>query len=100
MEITRRSLVTGLVGLVAAPAIVRASSLMPVKVIPDPPISAIGYGKSPVAEFAELLDEYRRKLIDELTCPAWIVDGDKPIRQIRPDPATLTAFEQLRSELA
>jgi len=33
MIITRRSIVGGLIGLVAAPAIVRAASLMPVKAI-------------------------------------------------------------------
>ena len=37
--ITRRSLVTGLLGLVAAPAIVRASSLMPVKAWADAAIA-------------------------------------------------------------
>jgi len=35
MLLTRRSLGGGLVSLVAAPAIVRASSLMPVKAVPD-----------------------------------------------------------------
>lgn len=34
MSLSRRSLITGLVSLVAAPAIVRASSLMPVKAMP------------------------------------------------------------------
>jgi hypothetical protein len=33
MELTRRGLITGLVSFVAAPAIVRASSLMPVKAL-------------------------------------------------------------------
>lgn len=33
MTLSRRSLITGLVNLVAAPAIVRAGSLMPVKVV-------------------------------------------------------------------
>ncbi len=35
MQIERRSLITGLISLIAAPAIVRATSLMPVKVF-DP----------------------------------------------------------------
>jgi hypothetical protein len=35
MGLTRRTLITGLVSLVAAPAIVRASSLMPVRVVPQ-----------------------------------------------------------------
>ena len=34
IETSRRSLITGLISLIAAPAIVRASSLMPVKGIP------------------------------------------------------------------
>jgi hypothetical protein len=34
--INRRGLITGLISLAAAPAIVRASSLMPVKVIDEP----------------------------------------------------------------
>lgn len=33
LEPTRRSIITGLIALVAAPAIVRAGSLMPVKVM-------------------------------------------------------------------
>ena len=40
---TRRALLTGLISFVAAPAIVRASSLMPVKII-EPEIIQIGYG--------------------------------------------------------
>ena len=39
--ISRRSLITGLISFVAAPAIVRVGSLMPVKVIEDEPILAI-----------------------------------------------------------
>jgi hypothetical protein len=40
IETTRRSLITGLIALVAAPAIVRAGSLMPVKAMPlDGPVS-------------------------------------------------------------
>ena len=35
MLLSRRGLLTGLVGLVAAPAIVRVSSLMPVKALPE-----------------------------------------------------------------
>ena len=35
IETSRRGLITGLVSFIAAPAIVRASSLMPVKVMPD-----------------------------------------------------------------
>ena len=35
MSMNRRSLITGLISLVAAPAIVRVGSLMPVKVMAD-----------------------------------------------------------------
>lgn len=37
--ITRRGIITGLIGVISAPAIVRASSLMPVKTVwwPTPP---------------------------------------------------------------
>ena len=40
---TRRAFLTGMFSLVASPAIVRASSLMPVKII-EPEIIQIGYG--------------------------------------------------------
>lgn len=39
IQTTRRSLITGLIALVAAPAIVRAGSLMPVKQMILPPAS-------------------------------------------------------------
>ena len=42
MTITRRGLITGLATLLAAPAIVRAGSLMPVKAWADP-LAVIGY---------------------------------------------------------
>ena len=40
---TRRAFLTGVLSLVASPAIVRASSLMPVKII-EPEIIQISYG--------------------------------------------------------
>lgn len=36
MTLARRSFITGLISLVAAPAIIRAGSLMPVKVMVEP----------------------------------------------------------------
>jgi hypothetical protein len=42
--INRRSLITGLISLVAAPAIVRAGSLMPVRQMLEPEWMAIDYG--------------------------------------------------------
>lgn len=49
---SRRSLITGLVSLIAAPAIVRAASLMPVKPIPGAWIRRQGivYGRSPAMD--------------------------------------------------
>lgn len=41
---TRRELITGLVALIAAPAIVRAGSLMPVKAITDQVLVTVGGG--------------------------------------------------------
>jgi hypothetical protein len=38
MEINRRRLITGLVGIVAAPALVHAQNIMPVKAFDDNPI--------------------------------------------------------------
>lgn len=38
IKTSRRSLLTGLISLVAAPAIVRATSLMPVKALPVEPV--------------------------------------------------------------
>lgn len=35
LETSRRSFITGLISFVAAPAIVRASSLMPIRALPD-----------------------------------------------------------------
>jgi hypothetical protein len=40
-QLSRRSLVTGLISLVAAPSIVRATNLMPVKVMVEQPIGFI-----------------------------------------------------------
>ena len=43
-ELNRRSLITGLISLVAAPAIVRAGSLMPVKAPEFTPHFLVDYG--------------------------------------------------------
>ena len=58
-ELNRRSLITGLISLVAAPAIVRAGSLMPVKQMIEQPVGFI-HGipiyedyKGPVVYFQE-----------------------------------------------
>lgn len=41
--LSRRGLITGLIALAAAPAIVRASSLMPVKVMESDPFALLHY---------------------------------------------------------
>jgi hypothetical protein len=51
----RRSLITGLVSLVAAPAIVRATSLMPVKtMIEDPRHYYVGRGRLMICTVADV----------------------------------------------
>ena len=55
MTLSRRSLITGLVSFVAAPAIVRATSIMPVKAWTIYPL----YGASPARTSMELLREQR-----------------------------------------
>src|SRR5690606_36744651 len=100
MQITRRSSVTGLVGLVAAPTIVMASSLMPVKVTAEPSVITPLAGNSHLPEMKALLDECYRKLLDEIANPPWIVENGNPVRQMRPDPERLATIERLRSELA
>jgi hypothetical protein len=52
--IGRRGFITGLISLVAAPAIVRAGSLMPVKAIVEP------YGVGPMMHGMITLEEYAR----------------------------------------
>ena len=71
--ISRRGLITGMASLVAAPAIVRVASIMPVKAYTLPPSrlmanlrGGFGYFESsslPLHAFyrAELVEEFRRK---------------------------------------
>jgi hypothetical protein len=58
MTLSRRSLITGLVSFVAAPAIVRASSLMPVKAY-EIPVEEIFWRVFEVLRNNELSDEDR-----------------------------------------
>lgn len=62
----RRAFLTGLAGLFAAPAIVRAASLMPVKALPV-------YGAIPgfmtLADYARLMEQHRLKMIEAIYAP-------------------------------
>jgi hypothetical protein len=60
IETSRRSLLTGLGALIAAPAIVRASSLMPLKAVPnwddyDEALRAIRWNEAYAAEYTQRL---------------------------------------------
>lgn len=58
MTLSRRGLITGLVSLVAAPAIVRVASLMPVKVM-----EVEEYGVSPLISTGALRELYQANTI-------------------------------------
>lgn len=62
---TRRGFITGLATLIAAPAIVRVASLMPVRgVVMD--VGPVGmlevYGRSPGMEMAAMLDDIEERI--------------------------------------
>jgi hypothetical protein len=60
MSLSRRSLITGLVSFVAAPAIVRAANLMPVKVMEEP------YGIGPMMlGWQQMIIEFRQTAWNE-----------------------------------
>ena len=63
MNVSRRSFVVGLAGMVAAPAIVRASSLMPVKSVEAVPLAVTrgANGLIPMTDF----EAHRRALMKE-----------------------------------
>jgi hypothetical protein len=75
---TRRAFLTGMVSLIASPAIVRASSLMPVKII-KPEIIQINYGIARtgggvcLSRISELLLPGLRKIVldDEKYTKQW-----------------------------
>lgn len=59
MIIARRKLLTGLIGLIAAPAIVKIEWIMPVKKIIEPPFifySSLYKREMTAAEFAQIVD--------------------------------------------
>ena len=76
--LNRRTLITGLISLVAAPAIVRASSLMPVKTIIIPP-SHLTYDEWARRSFnAEDAARFyaRLKLYMDEVVPDWATNSD------------------------
>lgn len=76
IETNRRSLITGLISLIAAPAIIRAGSLMPVKTIL--PLSEW----EPIGEVFAGQIQYAPTLIDGSygSLITWIYDGHNWIR--------------------
>jgi hypothetical protein len=60
-ELSRRSLITGLVSLVAAPAIVRATSLMPVKTI-DPELVYFEWAGNSIRAEAHIVELLKRRI--------------------------------------
>ena len=80
MTLSRRSLITGLASLVAAPAIVRVGSIMPVKAIPvewlDGEITPLLGPRHDLVEINEWLAECKRRLIDAMINPPRIVDAN------------------------
>ena len=64
----RRKFLTGLMGLVAAPAVVRASSLMPVKsfVAVDLPPPPPGFRRLTLVDYRKLFEPGLQKLFDNM----------------------------------
>lgn len=80
--INRRSLITGLVSLVAAPAIVRVSSIMPVKALPPPvyPLHDVPWVDAAV----------REQILADIAAAMQI-----PVRYLTGDRSPLTEKEEL-----
>ena len=64
----RRKFLTGLMGLVAAPAVVRASSLMPVKsfVAVDLPPPPPGFRRLTLVDYRKLFEPGLQRLFDDM----------------------------------
>lgn len=80
IETSRRSLITGLISLIAAPAIIRAGSLMPVKtMLPLGPLATFelsreeAYNKGTHIVLGQVV-----RYIEE--CNFWIYDGSNWIK--------------------
>ena len=97
MELTRRGLITGLVSFVAAPAIVRASSLMPVKAWAEPLIVGPEMTATEVLRRQqEWARQFARKLLDRAANPPWVADGDRLLYPLPPsDEAVRMALDIL-----
>lgn len=76
---SRRGFITGLISLVAAPAIVRAGSLMLVKVMPSE-AQLLDYAhrlsNPPILEVLQCLNECERKLIEATGIPVRLSLGE------------------------
>lgn len=81
--IHRRQLLTGLIGLIAAPAIVRATSLMPIKSWIDDGIALNSMSHPPGPDFVEFtirgLDAFGKKTIERLWVALEEVEDHRPI---------------------
>lgn len=70
IETSRRSLIFGGAALICAPAIVRYSSLMPVKVLPNDLV----YGQSPAAGVLESLHEFETFYVRNEPVLKWFIE--------------------------
>jgi len=78
MNIGRRGFITGLISLAAAPAIVRASSLMPVKVMePVDPLALVQQHLD--AAYARLRDDLNRELYGDHVARFWYSSNQEPV---------------------
>ncbi len=83
--IGRRGFITGLVSLVAAPAIVRAGSLMPVKVMVDPVYGVGPVGSALTGQYLLNLERALRAMQLDMACfgsGAIFVGNDGQVRHI------------------
>lgn len=95
--IHRRQLLTGLIGIIAAPAIVRATSLMPIKSWLDDGIALRCVPHPSGPDWVEFtirgVDAYGKKLTECVWVPMQDIEDRKPIATTRQDFAAIDGFE-------
>lgn len=77
MTLSRRSLITGLISLVAAPAIVRVSSIMLVKQILEPVLAVSDWGHGDVTIITFYQNRVFGVLNQEPQTVHWTVQGSR-----------------------